>query len=77
MKNILEFLSQYEEFEILTYSEDMIFNKPIEVSFSSIKKTFGRNGINVMFSLASIQIGSLLKKLFNMSISTSPSKSMT
>lgn len=31
MKNILEFLAQYEEFEILTYSEDMIFNKPIEV----------------------------------------------
>jgi len=26
MKNILEFLSRYEEFEILTYSEDMIFN---------------------------------------------------
>lgn len=31
MKNILEFLSLYEEFEILAFSEDMIFNMPIEV----------------------------------------------
>ena len=31
MKSILEFLSLYEEFEILAFSEDMIFNKPIEV----------------------------------------------
>ncbi len=36
MKNILEFLSRYEEFEILTYSEDMIFNKPIEVTRAHI-----------------------------------------
>jgi hypothetical protein len=31
MKSILEFLGDYEEFEILTFDEDMIFNKPIEV----------------------------------------------
>jgi len=31
MKSILEFLSAYEEFEILTFDQDMIFNKPIEV----------------------------------------------
>ena len=31
MKSILEFLSEYEEFEILTFDQDMIFNKPIEV----------------------------------------------
>ena len=33
MKNILEFLSLYEEFEILAFSEDMIFNMPIEVTY--------------------------------------------
>ena len=32
MKNILEFLSAYEELEILFFDEDMIFNKPIEVN---------------------------------------------
>lgn len=32
MKSILEFLADYEEFEILRFDEDMIFNKPIEVS---------------------------------------------
>ena len=31
MKSIIEFLRQYEEFDILTFSEDMIFNMPIEV----------------------------------------------
>ncbi len=31
MKSILEFLGEYEEFEILKFDEDMIFNKPIEV----------------------------------------------
>ena len=31
MKNILEFLGEYEEFKILKFDEDMIFNKPIEV----------------------------------------------
>jgi hypothetical protein len=31
MKNILEFLGEYEDFEILKFDEEMIFNKPIEV----------------------------------------------
>jgi hypothetical protein len=31
MKSILEFLGEFEEFEILKFDEDMIFNKPIEV----------------------------------------------
>jgi len=34
MKSILEFLGEYEEFEILKFDEDMIFNKPIEVSIT-------------------------------------------
>ena len=34
MKSILEFLSEYDEFEILTFDEDMIFNKTIEVILS-------------------------------------------
>ena len=36
MKSILEFLGEYEEFEILKFDEDMIFNKPIEVSITNI-----------------------------------------
>jgi len=36
MKNILEFLGEYEEFKILKFDEDMIFNKPIEVFFFSL-----------------------------------------
>lgn len=31
MKSILEFLSEYKQFEIVIIDEDMIFNKPIEV----------------------------------------------
>lgn len=42
MKSILEFLGEFEEFEILKFDEDMIFNKPIEVSL---------NPSNVMFPL--------------------------
>lgn len=35
MKSILEFLGEYEEFEILKFDEEMIFNKPIEVRIMS------------------------------------------
>jgi hypothetical protein len=35
MKSILEFLGEFEEFEILKFDEDMIFNKPIEVWLES------------------------------------------
>ena len=42
MNTILEFRGEFEEFEILKFDEDMIFNKPIEVSL---------NPSNVMFPL--------------------------
>ncbi|CDW83263.1 inositol hexakisphosphate and diphosphoinositol-pentakisphosphate kinase 1 [Stylonychia lemnae] len=40
MKSILEFISEYEEFEILTFDQDMIFNKPIEKILWDRRKTY-------------------------------------
>lgn len=48
MKNILEFLQEYDELEILKFDEDMIINKPFEVLLKTLIKIFIRNGIDVM-----------------------------
>lgn len=67
MKNILEFLSKYEELEIVKFEEDMIFNKPIEVFLTIILNPFlFRSGIVAMCSYVFIQMVFLSKRLFNM-----------
>lgn len=59
MKSILEFLGEFEEFEILKFDEDMIFNKPIEVWLESFWLDVShRSGTGAISSLASTQIGS-------------------